>query len=177
MPGSFDGTMNSSMTIFGGPAATVAKQKPPAASAASDCRMIFTFPPWTAVAEFCAFLRRLGQVHGKGEGLSRGSDRRRGRELPQHHQSLLDRRVDAVHVEDRGARALARDGVDEGARDFSGVEPRHAPGERHLVGLARGGGENRDGRLGGEALVAPDSVYDARPDSKAMDAPVLRIDL
>src|SRR5467141_286035 len=63
MPGSFDGTMNSSMTIFGGSAAT-AKQEKPAASAASECRMNFIFPPGMVVAEFCAFcagrkLRRL----------------------------------------------------------------------------------------------------------------------
>src|SRR5205809_2464782 len=121
--------------------------------------------------------RLVGEVHGKRERLPRRGDRRRGRELPEDAQALLDRRIDAVHVEDRGALALARDRVDERARDLAGVGPRYAAGKRHLVGLACGGGENRESRFRGEALVAAHAVDDPGPDADARDVPVLGIHL
>src|SRR5437867_5196299 len=43
--------------------------------------------------------RLVGQVHGKSERLSRGGDRRRGCDLFEYPQALLDRSVDTVHVE------------------------------------------------------------------------------
>src|SRR5712671_4756956 len=100
-----------------------------------------------AVIPEIAAQRLVGQMHGKSQRLPRRSDRRRGRQLLEYPQPLLHRRVHAVHVEYGRARALARDGVNESARDFSCVEPRNAAGERHLVRLARRGGENREGRL------------------------------
>src|SRR6059036_3363489 len=70
MPDSLAGTMNSSMPILGGSAATAANQKPPAASAASECRMNFIFSPlgwWSRnSAPFYAgrdALRRLRHAH------------------------------------------------------------------------------------------------------------------
>jgi len=58
---------------------------------------------------------------------------------------LLDRRIDAVHVEDRGALALAREAaVNERARDLARVQHDTPPEKRHLVGFACRGGENRE---------------------------------
>jgi len=66
-----------------------------------------------------------------------------GAELPEDAKPLLDWRIDAVHVEDGGALALARSRRDERARDLARGTARYAP-EKAPRRLARGGGENRE---------------------------------